>query len=219
MGERIVNGLNFNCANNDASSSEKLPDFSGKSSCEVEVTDIERNFGNQSSDLGENCVIKNEGLKKLVENKEEKESCVIDVKCEEDVEVFEGEKVCRICHLNSEQESKSGSLREKNDPMMLGCGCKGELSVAHSHCAEAWFKVKGNRTCEICGQTVTNIKGVGNEGFMEEWKESTSNDNTPNSSERNAEEACWHGQPLCNFLTACLVIAFVVPWFFRINFW
>ncbi|KAH9623288.1 hypothetical protein KSS87_021072 [Heliosperma pusillum] len=197
---------------NDASTSGKLHDVSGNSICLVEINDIERNFGNQSSNLGENCAIENGIITKVVENKEEKESCVIDVKCE-DNEFFEEEKVCRICHLNSEQESKPGSSREMTDPMMLGCGCKGELSVAHSHCAEAWM-------CEICGQTVTNIKGVGNEGFMEEWKESTSNDSTPNnSSERSAEEACWHGQPLCNFLTACLVIAFVIPWFFRINFW
>lgn len=48
------------------------------------------------------------------------------------------EKVCRICHLSSEQ-------CEGSDLIQLGCGCKGELGAAHRHCAEAWFMVKGDR--------------------------------------------------------------------------
>ncbi|GFP91695.1 hypothetical protein PHJA_001313500 [Phtheirospermum japonicum] len=99
--------------------------------------------------------------------------------------------------------------------MELGCGCKGELGVAHSHCAEAWFRVRGNRLCEICGQTAKNITGVGDAGFMEEWNESGAGDGLASSSDEH--RSCLRGQPLCNFLMACLVIAFVLPWFFRVN--
>lgn len=62
----------------------------------------------------------------------ELESCSIDV---------ENERICRICHLSAEESGNKGVV----DLMELGCGCKGELAVAHLPCAEAWFKVKGNR--------------------------------------------------------------------------
>lgn len=73
-------------------------------------------------------------------------STVIDVKCDggdrklgEDYE-GDGQRVCRICHLSTYEA-------EKNlvDLIEIGCGCKGELGFVHSHCAEAWFKLKGNR--------------------------------------------------------------------------
>ncbi|MCI13975.1 hypothetical protein A2U01_0035100, partial [Trifolium medium] len=34
---------------------------------------------------------------------------------------------------------------DKTGLIMLGCACKDELGIAHRHCAEAWFKIKGNR--------------------------------------------------------------------------
>ncbi|KAK1322058.1 hypothetical protein QJS10_CPA03g00766 [Acorus calamus] len=53
----------------------------------------------------------------------------------------EGEEmVCRICHLS--RERKTDGL---DSLMSLGCGCKNDLGIAHGHCAEAWFKIKGNR--------------------------------------------------------------------------
>lgn len=61
-------------------------------------------------------------------------SHVIDVTCDESM--VENQGVCRICHLNAKE---SGELIE------LGCGCKGELGVAHLRCAEAWFRVRGYR--------------------------------------------------------------------------
>ncbi|RWW72917.1 hypothetical protein BHE74_00019243 [Ensete ventricosum] len=45
---------------------------------------------------------------------------------------------CRICHLSPDRSEEGSEL------FQLGCGCKGDLGVAHRHCAEAWFKVKGN---------------------------------------------------------------------------
>ena len=64
-------------------------------------------------------------------------------------ESWDGERVCRICHLNSEQSLEStdstSTTAAAMDLIQLGCGCKDELGIAHSHCAEAWFKLKGNR--------------------------------------------------------------------------
>lgn len=50
------------------------------------------------------------------------------------------EKDCRICHMGLETES-----HESGPPIELGCSCKDDLAAAHKHCAEAWFKIKGNR--------------------------------------------------------------------------
>lgn len=99
--------------------------------------------------------------KALVENlngkvsETEKESCVIDVKCgngdgKEFKESSDGERVCRICHLSSEQPPETAPTTNAtsgatSELIRLGCGCKDELGIAHSHCAEAWFKLKGNR--------------------------------------------------------------------------
>lgn len=57
-------------------------------------------------------------------------------------EKWEGEKVCRICHLEPDLELGDTEL---NQLIQLGCGCKGELGVAHRQCAEAWFRLKGDR--------------------------------------------------------------------------
>lgn len=50
-----------------------------------------------------------------------------------------GDKICRICHLSSDHGSGTVDLIE------LGCSCRGELGAVHRHCAETWFKLKGNR--------------------------------------------------------------------------
>jgi hypothetical protein len=34
---------------------------------------------------------------------------------------------------------------ESGPPIELGCSCKEDLAAAHKNCAEAWFKIKGNR--------------------------------------------------------------------------
>ena len=84
----------------------------------------------------------NESLKGLNKLVEEKDSCAIDVKCGSN---FEGERVCRICHLSSDKSVETSTAINERDLIPIGCGCKGELGIAHSHCAEAWFKLKGNR--------------------------------------------------------------------------
>lgn len=67
------------------------------------------------------------------ESGEESSSCSIRV-------VDGNESVCRVCHLSAKESgNKPAELME------IGCGCKGELGFAHRQCAEAWFRVKGNR--------------------------------------------------------------------------
>ncbi|KAF9587724.1 hypothetical protein IFM89_004701, partial [Coptis chinensis] len=148
-----------------------------------------------------------EKVKNESSGEEKKHVCVIDVKCDCEKENWDAEKVCRICHLTSDFPSESSDL------IQLGCGCKGELGIAHRHCAEAWFKLRGNRCCEICSQAATNITGVGDSRFMQEWNEGSD----VNSGNLGARRGYLRGQPFCNFLMACLVIAFVLPWFFRVN--
>ncbi|KAH6773603.1 hypothetical protein C2S52_003500 [Perilla frutescens var. hirtella] len=125
--------------------------------------------------------------------------------------VVGNQNVCRICHLSAKESGKSTV-----ELMELGCGCKGELGVAHLQCAEAWFRVKGNRLCEICGEAARNMTGVGDNGFMEEWNARRWIDGDNNSTS-DGRRRCLQGQPFCNLLMACLVIAFILPWFFRVN--
>ncbi|MBA0811645.1 hypothetical protein Gohar_003522 [Gossypium harknessii] len=156
---------------------------------------------------------------------ERDDSCVIDINGSSCgtrwfKDSYDGERVCRICHLNSEQLLESNdsisTTAAVTDLILLGCGCKDELGIAHSHCAEAWFKLKGNRMCEICGQTAENITGVRDNRFSEDWHEQGSTSGVDFISSDQGT-GCWRGQPLCNFLMACLVISFVLPWFFHGN--
>lgn len=50
------------------------------------------------------------------------------------------ERDCRICHL-----SLDATNHESGIPIELGCSCKADLAAAHKQCAEAWFKIKGNK--------------------------------------------------------------------------
>ncbi|XP_008345919.2 uncharacterized protein [Malus domestica] len=159
---------------------------------------------------GESSKVLAEDSKKKVPQAE-KDSCVIDMKSGSGRgfgDRWDGERVCRICHLGSdispERKMETANSSITADLINLGCGCKDELGVAHGHCAEAWFRLRGNRTCEICGETAQNITGHGDNGFMEDWHEATLADIGNNSSERNV--SCWRRQPFCNFLMACLAV-------------
>ncbi|XP_055808814.1 uncharacterized protein LOC129877345 isoform X2 [Solanum dulcamara] len=52
----------------------------------------------------------------------------------------ETERDCRICHL-----SLVSCGNEYGVAIELGCSCKDDLAAAHKHCAETWFKIKGNK--------------------------------------------------------------------------
>jgi len=92
-----------------------------------------------------------------------KSSRVIDMKCGDGdgtggggfKDNCDGEKVCRICHLTSEglleaTDTTITATATSMDLIQLGCGCKDDLGFAHVNCAEAWFKLKGNRYMFFC---------------------------------------------------------------------
>lgn len=125
------------------------------------------------------------------------------------------ERDCRICHLGLESNSQESGV-----PIVLGCSCKDDLGAAHKNCAEAWFKIKGNKTCEICNSVARNVFG------------SNDIESTVHSNETNNATAAvtvlapatvaetrsfWHGHRFLNFLLACMVFAFVLSWLFHFN--
>ncbi|KAK4369026.1 hypothetical protein RND71_012818 [Anisodus tanguticus] len=190
--------------------------------------------GNSKSD-------KNKGIAEIKEaeitHEEVKETDNLDTKCgektEKGIEVAididdklendenQGtEEVCRICHLNE----------ESMEMLRLGCDCKAELSVCHRHCAEAWFNQRGNRLCEICGKTAKNVETrilaerqstrimvvEWNQRAIEARRSSYISNSSAAAATRN--DCAWRcQQSCCNFLLACFVIAFTLPWFFRLN--
>jgi hypothetical protein len=54
---------------------------------------------------------------------------------------------CRVCSESS----------AKGDVINLGCQCKLDLARVHRRCAEQWFRYRGIRRCEICGDIVQNV--------------------------------------------------------------
>ncbi|KAF8088587.1 hypothetical protein N665_0536s0036 [Sinapis alba] len=63
-------------------------------------------------------------------------------------DVPEEEAVCRICMVE---------LGEDSEAFKMECMCKGELALAHKECTIKWFTIKGNITCDVCKQDVTNL--------------------------------------------------------------
>ncbi|RCV27214.1 hypothetical protein SEVIR_5G309500v4 [Setaria viridis] len=118
---------------------------------------------------------------------------------------------CRICHLGPED---CVSAAPGSEVIRLGCGCKDELGAAHRQCAEAWFRIKGDRRCEICGSDAKNITGLEVKKFMEQWH-GRRVANIQTTQER--ESHCWRQQPFCNFLLASILIIFMLPWFLHVN--
>ncbi|KAI4306778.1 hypothetical protein L6164_030026 [Bauhinia variegata] len=124
------------------------------------------------------------------------------------------ERDCRICHLSMDMTNQ-----ESGTPIELGCSCKDDLAAAHKQCAEAWFKIKGNKTCEICGSVARNVAGSVDVEMVEQWNEG--NDAAlaaPTGAAPPAETRnFWQGHRFLNFLLACMVFAFVISWLFHFN--
>ncbi|KAG9150229.1 hypothetical protein Leryth_009801 [Lithospermum erythrorhizon] len=124
------------------------------------------------------------------------------------------ERDCRICHLTLDAWNQ-----ESGFPIELGCSCKDDLAAAHKQCAEAWFKIKGNRTCEICGSVARNVSGPNETALSEQWDDenaaavTTSIPGPPGEARRYF----WQGHRFLNFLLACMVFAFVISWLFHFN--
>lgn len=127
------------------------------------------------------------------------------------VVVDNSSKDCRICHLSLDSTNQESGI-----PIELGCSCKEDLAAAHKHCAEAWFKIKGNKTCEICGSVARNVIGGNETEFMDQWNE-TSNTTAATPAPATETRSFWHGHRFLNFLLACMVFAFVISWLFHFN--
>ncbi|XP_012858383.1 PREDICTED: uncharacterized protein LOC105977607 [Erythranthe guttata] len=113
------------------------------------------------------------------------------------------ERDCRICHLSMDASANQDS----GIPIELGCSCKDDLAAAHQHCAEAWFNIKGNKTCEICGSIAQNVPGANEAESPEQRNEAA----TAAAESRNF----WQGHRFLNFLLGCMVFAFVISWLFH----
>jgi len=113
------------------------------------------------------------------------------------------DKTCRVCHMGM----------DTNQDIELGCACKADLALAHKQCAETWFKIKGNRICEICGSTARNVLvGVEDGEVVDESIEGNTT-TTAIPEERNS----WPRHRLFNILLACIVFAFVISWLFHFS--
>ncbi|GJM94865.1 hypothetical protein PR202_ga11548 [Eleusine coracana subsp. coracana] len=118
--------------------------------------------------------------------------------------------ICRICQLAEGEVDGALPERVTGQLVRLGCGCRGELEVAHQRCAEAWFSIRGgDRCCEICGKNVENIHcGVGAHKFMRQWHDTAAMDGGSSSSASGFSKT----QSCCNLLIGCLMIMLILPW-------
>ncbi|XP_073135926.1 uncharacterized protein [Henckelia pumila] len=129
------------------------------------------------------------------------------------------ERDCRICHLSLVSSSPGSGVA-----IELGCSCKDDLAAAHKNCAETWFKIKGNKTCEICNSVACNVVG------LNEMEAAAANENigsvsasmaaaapAPPSAGAIETRSCLNGHRFLNFLLACMVFAFVISWLFHFN--
>ncbi|KAH6762025.1 RING/FYVE/PHD zinc finger superfamily protein [Perilla frutescens var. hirtella] len=130
--------------------------------------------------------------------------------------VSNAERDCRICHLSLVTSSPSSGIA-----IELGCSCKDDLAAAHKHCAETWFKIKGNKTCEICNSVARNVVGPNDiEAVQQAIENNAAAMSTPSSAPApsTAEtRTCLNGHRFLNFLLACMVFAFVISWLFHFN--
>ncbi|CAK9165743.1 unnamed protein product, partial [Ilex paraguariensis] len=55
------------------------------------------------------------------------------------VHLGKSERDCQICHLSLESTGPESGIA-----IELGCSYKDDLAAAHKHCADTWFKIKGN---------------------------------------------------------------------------
>ncbi|KAE8730437.1 laccase-8-like [Hibiscus syriacus] len=131
------------------------------------------------------------------------------------VHLAKAEKNCRICHLGLESNS-----HESGVAIELGCSCKDDLATAHKHCAEAWFKIRGNKTCEICHSIARNVILANEIELMEQPNETNSSTATAavsGAASYSDSRSFWHSHRFLNFLLACMVFAFVISWLFHFS--
>ncbi|XP_047337203.1 uncharacterized protein LOC124940712 [Impatiens glandulifera] len=129
------------------------------------------------------------------------------------------EKDCRICHLTLDDDHNGNNNSDSGIAIQLGCCCKDDLGAAHKHCAETWFKIKGNTICEICNSIARNVFENETTTVVHQrdvqTAVSSSSLSLPSSSAE--DRSCLNGHKLVNFLLACMVFVFLVSWLFHFN--
>ncbi|XP_076957722.1 uncharacterized protein LOC143633273 [Bidens hawaiensis] len=132
-----------------------------------------------------------------------------------------GEKQCRICHLGFEigggTVDDDGGGGGDGGLIELGCNCKGDLGDAHKQCAETWFKIKGNMTCEICGATAQNVGGDQTNETSQTTTETEPIATGPMVVPTEPPRTFWRGRRIMNILLGCMVFAFIISWLFHFN--
>ncbi|KAG4924429.1 hypothetical protein JHK87_049969 [Glycine soja] len=89
----------------------------------------------------------------------DKNSCVIHIKCSSHKKIYkssEDERICRICHLTSEQSSNATTVGTSDSAasanlIQLGCPRKDKLGIAHVHCVELDVMKKNSAASKIFG--------------------------------------------------------------------
>ncbi|KAG2326505.1 hypothetical protein Bca4012_035463 [Brassica carinata] len=125
------------------------------------------------------------------------------------------EKDCRICHLGVVETSGGGAME-------LGCSCKEDLAIAHRQCAETWFKIKGDKICEICQSVAKNVGGGANEMVTStvderELRNGGVGEETVTVGATAGIENRWQPQRVVNIVLACMVFGFVISWLFHFH--
>ncbi|KAG2327888.1 hypothetical protein Bca52824_010616 [Brassica carinata] len=117
------------------------------------------------------------------------------------------QSICRICHFGSDDQTpdRVSGKRVSLELIEIGCKCKNELGLAHLHCAEAWFKLRGNSVCEICGCTAKNVTVSLTE---EEWSEAVVVDTRLDERRRSSRQSC-------SILLVLMLIIILLHWFFK----
>ncbi|KAK4748232.1 hypothetical protein SAY87_014818 [Trapa incisa] len=169
-------------------------------SCVLDVEIMEGPSSGRTSSVGSDCSVNVEAHEVKVQ-----------------LSTLEREKDCRICHLGLESNSI-----ESGPPIELGCSCKEDLGAAHRNCAETWFKIKGDKICEICHSVASNVAGI---------NEVETTEQQPNEAAEAAVAVhaisppaapseiphFWQRRRFLNFLLACMIFAFVISWLFHFN--
>ncbi|CAI9780104.1 unnamed protein product [Fraxinus pennsylvanica] len=109
------------------------------------------------------------------------------------------ERDCRICHLSLVSSSPDSGVA-----IELGCSCKDDLAAAHKHCAETWFKIKGNKTCEICNSIACNVVGPNGTEGAQQTNETNAVGTSAPTSLATGSRSCLNGHRFLNFLLACM---------------
>jgi hypothetical protein len=49
-------------------------------------------------------------------------------------------------------------IADKANVVALGCRCKGAAAYRHKECLDRWLIVKGNTTCDVCGEAMISVQ-------------------------------------------------------------